>query len=289
MQISTEIGSLSKIVGEQKAIEAYARAGFDAWDFSMFSMCNYNWDTGKATLTDHPLSGGKAIYFARRLKQIGLDNGITCNQSHAPFPVCNELIRSKLKLALECTAEAGGKICIIHPDNDKTPEQNAEFYLELLPFAKSCGVKIATENMWNWSADKKHAAFAACSNPESFLAHLNAVNDENFVACLDIGHAEMFGLNTSAVEMITALGGRLQALHIHDNDLVYDSHQIPFSMKIDFNAVVKALKQINYGGYFTLEADRYLSAFSEDDVFDGVKNLASAARKLADMFENVTL
>ena len=47
---------------------------------------------------------------------IGLDNGILCNQSHAPFPSRGPII-PYLKRALECTAEAGGKICIIHPDN----------------------------------------------------------------------------------------------------------------------------------------------------------------------------
>ena len=44
MKISTEIGSASKIVGEEKAIEYYAKAGFDAWDFSMFQMCGYDWE-----------------------------------------------------------------------------------------------------------------------------------------------------------------------------------------------------------------------------------------------------
>ena len=39
MKISTEIFSASKIVGEEKAIELIAKAGFDAWDFSMFYMC----------------------------------------------------------------------------------------------------------------------------------------------------------------------------------------------------------------------------------------------------------
>ena len=33
MKISTEINSAAKIVGEERAIEYYARAGFDAWDF----------------------------------------------------------------------------------------------------------------------------------------------------------------------------------------------------------------------------------------------------------------
>lgn len=111
------------------------------------------------------------------------------------------------------------------------------------------------------------------------------MNDNYLTACLDIGHAEMKGLNTSAVEMIHALGKRLTALHLHDNDRWHDSHQIPFSMQIDFEAVVKALKEIDYQGYFTLEADSYLRAFNADTVSDGLRDMAKAARKLAAMFD----
>lgn len=285
MKISTEIHSAAKIIGEEKAIELYAKAGFDAWDFSMFEMCKYDW--GKKTLLDnsHPLAGSNHLAFARRLKQTGIDNGIHCNQSHAPFPTSCPEIRSYLKRAIECTAEAGGKICIIHPDNNKSPEENAEMYGELLPFAKGCGVKIATENMWNWDNEKGHSCFAACATPESFCKHIDVLDDDYLVACLDIGHAEMKGSQTSAAEMIHALGSRLQALHIHDNDKLHDSHQIPFSMDIDFDATIKALKDINYSGYFTLEADSYLKDFNADNIFDGIKDLAASAKKLADMFE----
>lgn len=285
MKTSTEIGSASKLIGEERAVEEIAKAGFDAWDFSMFDMCRYNWSARRAVMTDHPLSGNNYVAFARRLRQIGLDNGITCNQSHAPFPVSCPDIRSLLKRSVECTAEAGGKICIIHPDNDKSPEENAEIYAEILPFAKSCGVKIATENMWNWNGEKDVACFAACATSESFNAHLDAVNDDLFVACLDIGHAEMRGTGSGAVDMIYALGKRLRALHIHDNDRWHDSHQIPFSMDIDFKAIVKALKSIDYKGYFTLEANNYLNKFNSDNVSDGLKDLSAAVRKLADMFE----
>ena len=284
MKISTEIASASRIIGEKKAVELIAKAGFDSWDFSMFAMCPYNWQTGQVEFSYHPLCTSNAIAFAKELKRIGLDNGITCNQSHAPFPVSNKQIFSKLKLAIECTAEAGGQICIIHPDNNKTAEQNAENYFELLPFAKSCGVKIATENMWNWDNQKNQASFAACSTPKDFNAHLDAVNDDYLVACLDIGHAEMRGLNTSAVEMILTLNNRLQALHIHDNDLWHDTHQIPFSMQIDFNDVAKALKQINYKGYFTLEADRYLSAYNGENIFEGLKKLVNSAKRLVELY-----
>ena len=285
MKISTQTSSAAKLVGEEKTIELIAKAGFDAWDFSMFDMCRYDW--GKKILLEnsHPLAGDNYLAFARKLKQVGLDNGIVCNQSHAPFPTACAAIRAYYKRAIECTAEAGGEICVIHPDNNKSAEENAEMYLELLPFAKDCGVKIATENMWNWDDEKDQSSFAACATGEDFVKHIDVINDDFFVACLDIGHAEMRGSGDGAANMIYALGNRLQALHIHDNDKWHDSHQIPLSMNIDFVPIVKALKDIAYSGYFTLEADYYLNPFTSDNVFEGLQNLSASVRKLADMFE----
>lgn len=71
MKISTEIDSAAKKVGEEKAVEYIAKAGFEAWDFSMFSMCNYNWNSGTFESTDHALSSNNYLAFARKLKKIG--------------------------------------------------------------------------------------------------------------------------------------------------------------------------------------------------------------------------
>ena len=126
MKISTEIASAARKIGEEKTIELLAKAGFDAWDFSLFAMCPYDWDALCARPGSHPLAGPDGLAFARRLKRVGLDCGIVCNQSHAPFPSSCPEVRSYLKRAIECTAEAGGQICIIHPDNDASPEENAQ-------------------------------------------------------------------------------------------------------------------------------------------------------------------
>ena len=284
MKISTEIDSIAKHVGEHKAVELCAKAGFDGWDFSMFDMCKYLWPQDICVDSGHPLRTDNYLQFARELKQIGLDNGIVCNQSHAPFPVDVPEVRSYLKRAIECTAEAGGEICVIHPANNRSAEENAQMYLELLPFAKSCGVKIATENMWNWNAGEPYSCFAACATSQSFCEHLDAVSDDFFVACLDIGHAEMQGSGDGAANMIRALGNKLQALHIHDCDRHHDSHQIPFSMDVDFEEVVKALQEIGYSGWLTLECCNYLGSFDASMVDSGVQDMANAAKKLAGMF-----
>ena len=95
----------------------------------------------------------------------------------------------------------------------------------------------------------------------------------------------MKGSGSGAANMIRALGHRLQALHIHDNDCLGDTHQIPFSMNIDFSKVAKALKDISYQGELTLEADRYLTAYNKENVFDGMCELAKSARRLEQMIK----
>ena len=282
MRTSTEIDSIALHIGEEKAVELVAKSGFDGWDFSMFQMCSNL--GGVLVPKKHPTAGENYLAFARKLKQIGLDNGIVCNQGHAPFPSSPKSI-DYLKRAIECVAEAGGDICIVHPMNNGSPKKNAKMFMELLPFAKEHNVKIATENMWNWNVFLRHSSFAACATPESFNAHLDAVNDDFFVACLDIGHAEMKGSKTTAPEMIRSLGSRLKALHIHDNDKLHDSHQIPFSMNIDFKAVAMALKEIGYDGYLTLEASSYLEKMPEEKIASGVRDLYNSVKRLSDMIE----
>lgn len=288
MKISTETASIRKHVSHAKAIEYIAKAGFDAFDFTMTEMVGVDWKERKLFTSDSPLAGNEYLKYVRELKKVADSFGIECNQSHAPFLAgkTNELM-DYFKRSLECTKELGGKICIIHPDNWWSAEENAQMYNKLLPYAKEYGVKIATENMWDWDYELDQATVSACSHHDDFLKHIKAVNDDYLVACVDLGHAEMRGLNTSAVEMIETLGSHVQALHIHDIDLHDDNHQIPFSLNIEYEPIVKALKNVGYNGYFTLEASSYLTAFDESNVFEGVKDLKNAVQRLADMFESL--
>ena len=284
--ISTEIGGVAVKVGEEKAVELVAKAGFDAFDLSLSNnLVVYNWDKLMGEIADHPFATNDYIKFARRLKQIASDNGIFCNQSHAPFPIEDKVTRDQMKRALELSAELGAKICVIHPEENKSPQENAELYAEFLPYAKQYGVKIATENMFNWDIKGDFAIDAACAMPQNFLDHIKAVNDEYFVACLDIGHAEIFGEKTNAVEMIKTLGKHLQALHIQDNDKRFDLHTIPGLGKIEYSPIIKALKEIDYKGDFTLEATYFMK--EQQDPATALKKAAIVVRKLADEFDSL--
>lgn len=250
MKLSTHTAPLLNL-GYRGAVDAIAAAGFDAYDFSMFDMpdpqCPLRQDDWRETVT--------------AVRQHADSCGIVCNQSHAPFPshrdddpTWNEQIGGWLIRALEVTSLLGGKVCVVHPWNNFSPQENVErVYLPLLPYCKKFDVKIGVENMWNWNGDR--AAACACSLPDNYLAHLSKLDPDWFVACLDIGHAEMFPADTSAVDLITALGGRLGALHVHDNDRRHDDHTFPYTGKIGWEQVYAALRDVGYGGDLTFEVD----------------------------------
>ena len=58
-------------------------------------------------------------------------------------------------------------------------------------------------------------------------------------------------------------------------------------MDINFNEIVKALKEVNYKGYFTLESNDYLRNFTKDNVHIAVDDFAKIAKKLANMFDSI--
>lgn len=230
-------------------------AGFDGYDLALFATMPV-----KGTL----FHGPDYALHAKRLRAEADKIGLFCNQTHAPFfGYCTEgMTRAEyeamLPRALEITAILGGKVCVVHPEREWTPEENAEkLFLPLLPYAKKYGVPVALENLW-FFRDGKFVP-CACSTAESYLRHLALLDERYFCACLDVGHATLLHDYTSPEELIRALGGRLRALHVHDNDGRDDAHLMPYCGDTDWDKVTAALKEIGYSGDFTFEVsgDRF--------------------------------
>lgn len=81
------------------------------------------------------------------------------------------------------------------------------------------------------------------------LAHLDS---SHFGICLDTGHLNL--TDPDQEQFILKAGDHLTALHIADNEGKTDQHMMPFGRgNVDFEKVVKALKQIDYHGLFNLE------------------------------------
>lgn len=251
MLISTETASFRKFGDLRKILTALYTAGFDAYDATMDGFFEEILDR------DDYRSAAKSLRWDADAI------GILCNQAHAPAPTWykgdenfNGRLFAQIVRCMETASILGAKIIVVHPNEDVTPEENAEFYLRLEPYAREFGIKIALENMWNAGKDETgfRAAPAACYNAESFCSHLALLPEDIFVACLDFGHAEMFAGDASCMKMIPALGSRLQAVHLHDNDCRHDEHELPFSRSMDWDAILPVWKDSGYTGDVTLEA-----------------------------------
>lgn len=283
--ISTNIGPFERVGDRKTVIKMLKDAGFTAYDFSMF--CN-QW----GVVYNDFLSTDDYIEKAKDLRAYADSIGIVCNQSHAPFSSArvgdedyNEKMFALISRAIEVSGILGVKVCVVHPCNDYTLEENVALYKKFEPIARKTGVKIGVENMWNWDAGSPTATKAACSHHDDFRAHLDALPSDVFVACLDLGHAQMAGLNTSAVQMIETLSDRLEALHVHDVDGLHDNHQLPFTQATDFEGVIQALKKVNYQGDITLESDCF-AANAPIEIQDAVaKYMAAVAGYFRDRLD----
>ena len=264
MLISTEISSWRGVGSDEKTISLLKESGFTSYDYSMFA------SSGKANLGYELLVSDDYKEKARALREYADSIGMPCNQTHAPFPTArkgneeyNKEAKERTHRAIEISGILGAKYCVVHPCNDYTPEENAQMYKEFIQTAKNAGVKIATENMWNcvgWGTPQFRATPAACSDHENFKRHMELLMEldkDVFCACVDIGHSEMKGLETSAVQMLETLGEHVACIHLHDVDLVNDNHHLPFICNIDYNPIIEAFKKIGYKGDITLESNTF--------------------------------
>lgn len=191
--------------------------------------------------------------------------GLDFVQAHASNTLYNhcaerewrmEMIRRQLRI---CQRLGIGRI-VLHgvtsPESTREDfiRKNVEMYGDLLRTAEETGVTICTENTcytnyktyYIYEADDFHALDEALGRHPLFGM------------CWDVGHANVQGVGQ--YREITRLGDRLKAVHIHDNvgmrgsPEMMDLHQQPYAGCCNYDAIVKALKDIGFGGTFTLEA-----------------------------------
>lgn len=298
MKISTTTGYFAKKLGDEKALVTLAKAGFDAVDYSMFV---HDAETGV-------FSNKGFEKYAEKLKIVADAAGIKIGQIHAHMPspsYPDYMARQQLfdKLAVHSIVSAAIMECpyvVIHPlimldrlydrKYKENYEANLEYYGKMIPYLKEYGVKVAIENMWHFDDEKNKIVDTVCSSAEEMISLANDLGDD-FVFCLDVGHCVL--TDRTADSMVRALGSRLKALHVHDNDCIDDTHDLPYNAnpinmmfpanekKIDWDAFMASLKEIGYEGTLSLEADKFLHKFPEELSFDAAAFMAKVARHLA--------
>jgi len=281
MLVSINTSIFRSLVDNKKILQIIKDTGFECYDFTMICIGDQNF----LTCDDY-------LEKAQDLRKYADSIGLICNQAHAPFPIYfmdnekeSEIRMGFVKKSIEIAHILGAKRIVCHPIHDNTPIQNKWVYDKLLELAKKYNIKISLENMWHWDHVKDFAAYASCSSPKSFIETYAVLDPQYFSCLLDIGHAEMMDF-TTAEEMIYALGNKLDGLHIHDNDLKHDSHEVPYTMNINFDRIAKALKKIHYQGELTLEYDIKNLNQTEEQLRCLAKQLYDSVDRIRKLIEN---
>lgn len=274
MKLSTEFNYGSILFGTEKAITIMAKAGFEALDYSMF-------DLNRA---DNPVNHEGGRENMQRFRKIAEDCGLRFNQTHAPFPsfreddaAYSELTFTQLQRAIEATALLGADYVVMHPQPtaEASLEKNAAFFSRLAPCCREYGVKIALENL---------IASSYFSSPEQLCSLIDALDGDCFTGILDTGHASIG--NVGASEFIKAMGKRLSALHVHDNDGVHDCHQLPYTRSLDWDSICAALAENAYGGDFTFEAGFFVRQFPKELAENAYMMMGAVGKHLVSLIKS---
>lgn len=272
MILSTEFNYASILFGTERAIEIVAGAGFEGLDYSMFDL----------NREDNPVNHNDYATRMASFKKIAENCGVCFNQTHAPFPSFkiddedyNKTVYPQLIRAIEATAILGAPHVVMHPQplGEDSLERNIEFYAGLEPYCKEYGVKIALENLIRPKFFGEGSQLAAL---------IDGLGSDCFTGLIDVGHASIRG---DCSQVLSQMGGRVTALHIHDNDAKDDNHNMPFNRGLDWEKICAALKDIGYSGDLTYEAGFYIRQFPKELAPAAYKMMAETAKYLRGLIE----
>ncbi len=289
--VGLSIGAYQWKYGNRRALEIAKEIGCDAVDF---------------TLEDQEPDKEGSIYskgedYVRKyygaLGAYAKELGLMVSQTHGRCASYrkdeewNKVTLEKTRLDLIATKALGAPALVVHNigTGRMGPETPAEemrawsrrMWMDMLPFAKEYGVKIATETFGDSPA---HGCCDFFGRNEEFKANYWEIKNSEygkwFTACADTGHsnkAMRFGEPTPA-EVIRQMEGEFTILHLNDNDTLTDQHKMPLSGTIDWKDVLLALKETGYSGVYNMELS--LTRYGEELMIDHGQFAVKVMREL---------
>jgi len=196
------------------------------------------------------------------LKKIARENGLEFTV-HAPFadiniaspnPVLRRVMLKRLEKSLSYARQLRCRQWVFHSGwksgvSEFYPNLDWQLNLRsvrtLIAIAKKLGVEISIEN----TPEPFHFLVKRMQDFALFYSELGS--DADLGITLDIGHANT---NQQVFDFIEKFADKIVHVHISDNEGKYDSHRGIGYGKIDWEAVAKALRIINYKGRVMLES-----------------------------------
>ena len=294
-----KIGVMTAVLLEQQGIdrtfELLGECGFDFVDFSFNALDGSLLDMEKKPdpltgVFDLPLDKIKPLLAPYR--EAAARNGLAFGQAHAPFPLYwpgNEPRNQYLSAALEkCVALCGELDCpylVAHPAILDDPKEewrvNMDMYKRLVPALRAHSVTCCLENLILTKRGKVYEA--VCADPYEACDYIDELNDfageKRFAFCLDTGHALCTGRDIYTT--IMKLGGRIETLHIHDNDGRSDRHLAPYMGTLDWERFVMGIRDVGYTGGLSFETHNTLNLFDRELTPEVLRLIAATGRMFA--------
>ena len=227
-------------------IDYFAEIGICAVDMSFESLSRLD-DARNAVL----------YAAAKRAKDKNIALPLCHLSFYMPDPF-NETLMAKyqkeLMMGVDSAALMGIPLAVAHPIALYSSKHsygdfiraNMKFLQPVVEYAKAKGIKICIENMPSEKEAPDNHLYGSCALNISALAEKLGAG-----ICWDTGHANISGYKQS--EQLNVLKGKLDVLHIHDNDGVKDKHLLPFDGSVDWDDVASGLNGCDFDGIVDVE------------------------------------
>jgi sugar phosphate isomerase/epimerase len=250
-------------------MELAAQMGAAGVDFDLCERFDYRKEGNLYSKSDEEI----AAYFCD-LRAYAESLGIKIVQTHGRIEGFRNIkeeddaLVKNARLDMLATKSLGAKYCVFHTvttifmGKDADPKLmhflHDDFYLRIMPYAKQYGVVICTETFGDAPGTGVCDFFGQM---DEFVNAYNRIasiddNEKYFKVCMDVGHtnkALRFAGNPTPQDAVLRLGKAIVVTHLHDNDGITDQHKIPMTGTISWSAVLDALDQIGFDGYYNLE------------------------------------
>ena len=142
--------------------------------------------------------------------------------SGSPDEQVNFLSSSRYRHAIHIGAELGAQLVVLHPNfigslhntsyREGWHKRNVPYWQSIAEYGKDRGVVVALENMWEFE-------------PTIIADILREIDHPYLRACLDVGHASLFGDPGYKIEdWVAKIEPWLVHVHMNNNNGVIDEH-----------------------------------------------------------------
>ena len=232
------------------AVDFFADVGIPSMDMSFENLSRLH-DSWKSVLYAAATRAGE--------RGVGIP---VCHLSfYMPDPKNDVLMQSfseEQKRGIDAAALMKIPLAVIHPIAFYSKEAsygdwvraNMAYLSPLVKYAREHGVKLCVENM----ASEKEAAdnhlYGSCALNISALADKLGCG-----ICFDVGHANVSGFKIS--EQMEILKGKIDVLHVHDNNGIKDRHLLPFESTVDWDDVAEGMIKSDFCSVLDVEVSAW--------------------------------